>query len=79
MLGQRVLPLSRVGVYAPGGRALYPSSVLMDAIRAGGGRTGDYTVPRPGLTAAMGARRAAPASPGRQGIPGRGAQAIGAM
>ncbi|NLG37009.1 MAG: histidinol dehydrogenase, partial [Clostridiales bacterium] len=34
LLGQRVLPLSRVGVYAPGGRALYPSSVLMDAIPA---------------------------------------------
>jgi histidinol dehydrogenase len=33
-LGQRVLPLARVGVYAPGGRALYPSSVLMDVIPA---------------------------------------------
>lgn len=33
-LGQRVLPLERVGVYAPGGRAVYPSTVLMAAIPA---------------------------------------------
>jgi histidinol dehydrogenase len=34
-LGVRVLPVSRVGVYAPGGKARYPSSVLMSAIAAG--------------------------------------------
>ncbi len=34
ILGQRVLPLKRIGVYAPGGRAAYPSSVLMAAIPA---------------------------------------------
>ncbi len=33
-LGQRVLPLSAVGIYVPGGRAQYPSSVLMNAIPA---------------------------------------------
>ncbi len=33
-LGQRVTPLDRVGVYVPGGRAVYPSSVLMNAIPA---------------------------------------------
>ena len=33
-LGQRVTPLDRVGVYVPGGRASYPSSVLMNAIPA---------------------------------------------
>ncbi len=33
-LGMRVRPLSRVGVYAPGGKARYPSSVLMSAIPA---------------------------------------------
>ena len=33
-LGQRVTPLARVGVYVPGGRASYPSSVLMNAIPA---------------------------------------------
>ena len=33
-LGVRVLPVSRAGVYAPGGKARYPSSVLMSAIPA---------------------------------------------
>ena len=33
-LGVRVLPIGRVGVYAPGGKARYPSSVLMSAIPA---------------------------------------------
>lgn len=33
-LGQRVLPLEKVGLYVPGGRAQYPSSVLMNAIPA---------------------------------------------
>jgi histidinol dehydrogenase len=33
-LGERVLPLSRVGVYIPGGRASYPSSVLMNVVPA---------------------------------------------
>ena len=33
-LGQRVIPLETVGIYVPGGRAQYPSSVLMNAIPA---------------------------------------------
>ena len=33
-LGQRVRPLSRVGLYVPGGRAPYPSSVIMNAVPA---------------------------------------------
>ena len=33
-LGQRVLPLERIGIYAPGGRAVYPSTVLMAALPA---------------------------------------------
>lgn len=33
-LGSRITPLARVGVYAPGGKARYPSSVLMSAIPA---------------------------------------------
>jgi histidinol dehydrogenase len=33
-LGQKIVPLSRVGVYAPGGLAAYPSTVLMAAIPA---------------------------------------------
>lgn len=34
VLGQRVLPLARVGLYVPGGTASYPSSVLMNCIPA---------------------------------------------
>ena len=34
MLGQKVTPLDRVGLYVPGGKASYPSSVLMNAIPA---------------------------------------------
>lgn len=34
ILGQRVTPLDRVGIYVPGGKAAYPSSVLMNAIPA---------------------------------------------
>lgn len=34
VLGQRIAPLRRVGIYVPGGRAAYPSSVLMNAIPA---------------------------------------------
>ncbi|MCG2585110.1 histidinol dehydrogenase [Massilia sp. TS11] len=34
LLGQRVTPLDRVGIYVPGGKAAYPSSVLMNAVPA---------------------------------------------
>jgi histidinol dehydrogenase len=34
LLGQKVTPLDRVGLYVPGGKASYPSSVLMNAIPA---------------------------------------------
>ncbi len=34
LLGQRILPLDRVGIYIPGGTASYPSTVLMNAIPA---------------------------------------------
>ena len=34
MLGQKVTPLDRVGLYVPGGKAAYPSSLLMNAIPA---------------------------------------------
>jgi histidinol dehydrogenase len=33
-LGQRITPLDRVGIYVPGGKAAYPSSVLMNAVPA---------------------------------------------
>jgi len=34
MLGQMITPLSRVGIYVPGGKACYPSSVIMNAVPA---------------------------------------------
>ena len=34
LLGQKVTPLDRVGIYVPGGKAAYPSSVLMNALPA---------------------------------------------
>ena len=34
ILGQKVTPLNRVGVYVPGGKAVYPSSVLMNVVPA---------------------------------------------
>ena len=34
VLGQKVIPIEKVGLYAPGGTAAYPSTVLMDAIPA---------------------------------------------
>lgn len=34
LLGQKVTPLDRVGIYVPGGKAAYPSSLLMNAIPA---------------------------------------------
>jgi histidinol dehydrogenase len=49
-LGQRVTPLDRVGLYVPGGKAAYPSSVLMNAIPAqvAGVREIIVAVPTPG-------------------------------
>ncbi len=49
-LGQRVTPLDRVGLYVPGGKAAYPSSVLMNAIPAqvAGVREIVMVVPTPG-------------------------------
>jgi len=48
-LGQRVTPLDRVGLYVPGGKAAYPSSVLMNAIPARIAGVGELvmTVPTP--------------------------------
>ncbi|MCK9517181.1 MAG: histidinol dehydrogenase [Ottowia sp.] len=50
LLGQKVLPLDRVGIYVPGGKAAYPSSVLMNAIPARVAGVGHITmaVPTPG-------------------------------
>jgi histidinol dehydrogenase len=49
VLGQQVTPLGRVGLYVPGGKAAYPSSVLMNAIPAKVAGVGELimTVPAP--------------------------------
>ncbi|MDT8444923.1 MAG: histidinol dehydrogenase [Desulfuromonadales bacterium] len=48
-LGQMVTPLDRVGIYVPGGKAAYPSSVLMNAVPAKVAGVGEIimTVPMP--------------------------------
>jgi histidinol dehydrogenase len=50
LLGQKVTPLERVGLYVPGGKAAYPSSVLMNALPAkvAGVRELIMVVPTPG-------------------------------
>ncbi len=72
LLGQKVTPLDRVGIYVPGGKAAYPSSVLMNAIPAHVAGVGEIimVVPTPGgeknplvLAAALRGRRDARASP----------------
>ena len=49
VLGQKVTPLDSVGIYVPGGKAAYPSTVLMNAIPAkiaGVGRIAMVTPPQ---------------------------------
>ncbi len=50
LLGQKVTPLDRVGIYVPGGKAAYPSSVLMNAVPAQVAGVGEIVmvVPTPG-------------------------------
>jgi len=50
LLGQKVTPLDRVGIYVPGGKAAYPSSVLMNALPARVAGVGEIVmvVPTPG-------------------------------
>jgi histidinol dehydrogenase len=50
LLGQKITPLDRVGIYVPGGKAAYPSSVLMSAIPATVAGVGEIVmvVPTPG-------------------------------
>ncbi|MCY3769481.1 MAG: histidinol dehydrogenase [Gammaproteobacteria bacterium] len=49
VLGQRITPMEKVGIYVPGGKAAYPSSVLMTAIPAKVAGVGEVvmTVPKP--------------------------------
>ncbi len=50
MLGQMVTPLARVGIYVPGGKASYPSSVIMNAVPARVAGVGEIVMvaPTPG-------------------------------
>src|SRR5277367_583631 len=50
LLGQKVTPLERVGIYVPGGKAAYPSSVLMNAVPAKVAGVGEIVMvaPMPG-------------------------------
>jgi histidinol dehydrogenase len=50
MLGQKVTPLARVGIYVPGGKASYPSSVIMNAVPASVAGVGEIVMvaPTPG-------------------------------
>jgi histidinol dehydrogenase len=47
VLGQRLSPLERVGIYVPGGKAAYPSSVLMNAIPAKVAGVGEIVMASP--------------------------------
>ena len=82
VLGQLVVPLERVGVYAPGGTAPYPSSLLMTAIPATVAGVGEVVVCAPperdGQIAPVTAVAAQIAGAARVFRVG-GAQAIGAM
>ena len=47
MLGQKVSPLAKVGVYVPGGKAVYPSSVLMNIVPAKAAGVGKIVMATP--------------------------------
>ncbi|WP_428718249.1 histidinol dehydrogenase [Undibacterium curvum] len=81
VLGQKVTPLDRVGIYVPGGKAAYPSSVLMNAIPAKVAGVGEIimVVPTPdGVQNPLVLAAAAIAGVDRVFTIG-GAQAVGAL
>ena len=81
VLGQKVTPLDRVGIYVPGGKAAYPSSVLMNAIpaRVAGVQEIIMVVPTPaGVKNALVLAAAVIAGVNRVFTIG-GAQAVGAL
>jgi histidinol dehydrogenase len=81
LLGQKVTPLDRVGIYVPGGKAAYPSSVLMNALPAKVAGVGEIVmvVPAPkGVRNEMVLAAAALAGVDRAFTIG-GAQAVGAL
>jgi histidinol dehydrogenase len=74
----RMLPLGRVGVYAPGGRALYPSTVLMNALPAAAAGVGEILLCSPAAGERLLLAAAALAGVTRA-FPIGGVQAIGAL
>src|ERR1700754_3951157 len=81
LLGQKVTPLDRVGIYVPGGKAAYPSSVLMNALPAKVAGVGEIVMVAPmpgGQRNALVLAAAAIAGVDRVFAIG-GAQAIGAL
>jgi histidinol dehydrogenase len=81
LLGQKVTPLDRVGIYVPGGKAAYPSSVLMNALPAKVAGVGELVMVAPmpkGERNALVLAAAAVAGVDRVFAIG-GAQAIGAL
>lgn len=80
-LGQLVRPLDRVGIYVPGGKAAYPSSVLMNAIpaRVAGVKEIIMVVPMPGGEVNPYVLAAARIAGVERIFPIGGAQAIGAL
>jgi histidinol dehydrogenase len=76
-LGQQVTPLARVGIYVPGGKAAYPSSVLMNAVPAKVAGVGEIVMVSPNPNPLV---LAAAALAGVDRVIGiGGAQAIGAL
>ena len=76
-LGQQVSPLQRVGLYVPGGKAAYPSSVLMNAVPAKLAGVGELIMASPNPSALV---LAAAALAGVDRVLGiGGAQAIAAL
>jgi histidinol dehydrogenase len=76
-LGQRVTPLARVGLYVPGGKAAYPSSVLMNAVPAKVAGVGEIVMVSPNPNALV---LAAAALAGVDRVIGiGGAQAVAAL
>jgi histidinol dehydrogenase len=76
-LGQRITPLERVGIYVPGGKAAYPSTVLMNAVPAKVAGVRELVMVSPGPTPLV---LAAAALAGVDRVIGvGGAQAIAAL
>jgi histidinol dehydrogenase len=81
LLGQKVTPIDRVGIYVPGGKAAYPSSVLMNAIPARVAGVGEIVmvVPTPGGERNPLVLAAAHVAGAHRVFAVGGAQAIGAL